>query len=99
MQAWEDWFTLAGFRPSRVTHGPVCPDFNFLFTAVLAGQWRSALPGRGFPPGIEHGDLIVLSDIASLTNEGYYIVTPGRRIPTVSNFLKWCLERVSTRAR
>ncbi|WP_341643227.1 LysR substrate-binding domain-containing protein [Thauera sp. SDU_THAU2] len=95
MQAWEDWFAVAGFRPKRFTHGPVFPDFNYLFAAVLAGQGVALCPVEVFGWEIARGDLVVLSDIATCTDESYYIVTTERRPPAVTQFVKWFAKRVS----
>lgn len=94
-QDWEDWFAAAGFRPSGFTNGPVSPDFNYLFTAVLAGHGVALCPVEVFRQEIERGDLVVLSDIATRKDQGYFIVTPERRVPTVANFVRWFQERVS----
>ncbi len=96
-QDWEDWFAVAGFHPIRVTHGPVYPDFTFLCTAVLAGHGVALCPVEVFAQEIKRGDLVVLSDVATRTEQGYYIVTQERRIPAVASFVKWFFERVSGR--
>ncbi len=95
MQDWEDWFVLAGFRPSRFSHGPVYPDFNLLCTAALAGHGVALCPVEVFAQEIRRGELVVLSDVATRTTEGYYIVTSERRVPVVTAFSKWFLERVA----
>ena len=95
-QDWEDWFALAGFHPTHSTHGPVYPDFNFLFTSVLAGHGVGLCPVEVFAQEIARGDLIVLSDIATRTDQDYYIVTAERRVPAVANFVKWFQTRVSS---
>ncbi len=95
-QDWEDWFALAGFHPTHSTHGPVFPDFNFLFTSVLAGHGVALCPVEVFAQEIARGDLIVLSDIATRTDQNYYIVTAERRVPAVASFVKWFQSRVSS---
>lgn len=97
VQDWEDWFAEAGFRPQRLTHGPVYPDFTFLVTAVLAGHGVGLCPVEVFSQEISRGDLIVLSDIATRKDQGYYIVTAERRRPATLSFVKWFSERVSAR--
>lgn len=97
VQDWEDWFAVAGFRPTRLTHGPVYPDFTFLFTAVLAGHGVALCPVEVFAQEIERGDLVVLSDIATRKDQGYYIVTPKQRVPAVSSFVNWFAGRLSSR--
>lgn len=92
---WDDWFEAAGFRPTRFTHGPVYPDFTFLFTAVLAGHGVALCPVEVFAQEIDRGDLVVLSDIATRTDQGYYIVTAERRGSAVAGFVKWFAERVA----
>lgn len=94
MSAWEDWFQRAGSKPAQFTHGPVYPDFNLLFTAVLAGHGVALCPVEVFRQEIERGELVVLSDVATLTDEGYFLVTPERRSNTVATFARWFAERV-----
>ena len=93
-QDWEDWFAIAGFHPARLSHGPVFPDFNFLFAAVLAGHGVALCPVEVFAQEISRGDLVVLSDIATRTDQSYYILTAERRAIAVNNFVKWFQGRV-----
>ena len=97
VQDWEDWFSIAGFRPERLTHGPVYPDFNFLFTAVLAGHGVALCPVEVFAQEIERGDLVVLADTATRMDQGYYIVTHEQRVPAVASFVKWFTDLLSSR--
>lgn len=94
-QAWEDWFEKAGFRPLVMSNGPLFPDFNLLFTAVLAGQGVALCPVEVFRQEIASGDLVVLSNVSTLDNEGYYVVSTERPAPTVSMFVKWFMARTS----
>ena len=95
VQDWEDWFALAGFKPAHFTHGPISPDFNYLFTSVLAGHGVALCPVEVFRKEIERGDLIVLSDVATRIDQGYFIVTCEKTVPTVKHFVTWFLDRVS----
>jgi LysR family transcriptional regulator, glycine cleavage system transcriptional activator len=94
-QAWEDWFKVAGFRPSNITHGPVYPDFNMLFTAVLSGHGVALCPVEVFRNEIARGELVVLSDFATQTAEGYYIVTEKQPPHAVTQFVTWFQERIA----
>lgn len=89
VQPWEDWFVAADFRPTRVSHGPVFPDFNLLANAVMAGDGIALCPVEVFAREIARGDLVVLSDVATQRDEAYYMVTVERPPPAVSAFVTW----------
>lgn len=93
---WEDWFSVAGFRPPRLIHGAVYPDFNILFTSVLAGHGIALCPIEVFSNEIDRGDLIVLSDIATRKNESYFMVSSIENRPAIAVFEKWFMSKIST---
>ncbi|MNL61325.1 DNA-binding transcriptional activator GcvA [compost metagenome] len=74
-------------RPPR--RGPVFQDFNLLATAVIAGHGVALCPVEVFRREIEHGDLIVLSPIATLEDESYYLITKNLRSKPVAAFSTW----------
>ncbi|MDP9632825.1 UNVERIFIED_ORG: DNA-binding transcriptional LysR family regulator [Ensifer adhaerens] len=87
---WQEWFATAGLpmaRPPR--RGPVFQDFNLLATAVIAGHGVALCPVEVFRREIEHGDLIVLSPIATLEDESYYLITKNLRSKPVAAFSTW----------
>jgi len=97
-EAWAEWFRKAGMPPPRRLRGPVFQDFNMLATALVAGHGVALCPSQVFSNEIQRGDLVVLSEIATLEDKGYYMIsrTPPRR--AVISFLEWfqklCTQRV-----
>ena len=96
MTGWEDWFQAARFRPPCISHGPVYPDFNLLFTAVLAGDGVALCPVEVFRKEIERGDVIILSDVATQIEESYYIISAEHCPQAVSNFVRWFVARCAS---
>jgi DNA-binding transcriptional LysR family regulator len=95
-QAWEEWFNQAGYRFSDSTDGPLYPDFNLLFTAVRAGHGVALCPIEIFRQEIDRGELIILSDVTTCVDQGYYIIAAEQRSRTVDKFIKWFVESLST---
>lgn len=98
-QAWDDWLAKAGLHPARLTHGPVYPDFNLLFTAVLAGHGVALCPVEVFRQEIERGDLVVLSDVSTFDEEGYYIITAQRPSSTATTFTRWFRDHINAHGK
>ncbi|WP_457581744.1 LysR substrate-binding domain-containing protein [Ensifer canadensis] len=87
---WREWFAKAGLAvrgsPQR---GPVFQDFNLLATAVIAGHGVALCPVEVFRREIENGDLIVLSPIATLEDESYFLITKNISSKPVTAFSAW----------
>ena len=60
-----------------------------LATAVVAGHGVALCPVEVFRREIESGDLVILSDIATLENESYFLITKTARSRAVSAFSDW----------
>jgi LysR family glycine cleavage system transcriptional activator len=60
-----------------------------LATALIAGHGVALCPVQVFSQEIQRGDLVVISDIATLEDKGYHIIarTPPRK--TVTSFVDW----------
>lgn len=91
-EAWEDWFRAAGHRPEHLTHGPVYQDFNLLGTAVIAGHGVALCPVELVRREIAAGDLVVLSEVGTLADEGYFILSDRESNRTVRLFTRWLVE-------
>ena len=91
-EAWNDWFKKAGYTPNGVTHGPIYQDFNLLATGVIAGHGIALCPIEVFRREIGDGDLVVLSEIATLEDEGYYVVQSRQSNREVDAFTDWFKE-------
>lgn len=89
IQAWADWFVKAGRRRSVSPRGPIYQDFNLLASAVIAGHGVALCPIEVFRREIKRGDLIVLSDIATLDDQGYYLISERSISAPVDAFTKW----------
>ncbi|GLS18671.1 LysR family transcriptional regulator [Labrys miyagiensis] len=75
---WEEWFRKAGAPAPFPLNGAVFQDFNLLATAVIAGHGVALCPTEVFREELKRGDLVILSDIATLVDQHYFIIT---RIP------------------
>lgn len=72
---WLNWCRKAGLQPDGPLRGPVFQDFNLLATAVIAGHGIALCPTEVFRRELDSGDLVILSDIETLTDESYFLVT------------------------
>ncbi|HEV7309311.1 LysR substrate-binding domain-containing protein [Ensifer sp.] len=86
---WRDWFARSGQEGARAMRGPVFQDFNLLATAVIAGHGVALCPVEVFRREIDSGDLVVLSDIATLEDESYFLITRTSRSKAASAFSDW----------
>lgn len=88
-QSWNEWFASADYQPKNIKHGPVYQDFNLLATAVIAGHGIALCPVEVFRREISDGDLVVLSDIATLEDQGYYMIFENSPNPALTCFIEW----------
>lgn len=95
---WEDWFARAGFRPLVVTHGPIYQDFNLLATAVIAGHGIALCPVEVFRRELIAGDLVIMSDVATRDDQGYFVTSDQQRTPVVNTFIRWFENACSSTA-
>jgi LysR family glycine cleavage system transcriptional activator len=86
---WLNWCRKAGLQPEGPLRGPVFQDFNLLATAVIAGHGIALCPTEVFRREIDSGDLIILSDVETLTDEGYFLVTSKPASAAVLTFRDW----------
>lgn len=93
--AWEDWFTAAGYRPEGLIHGPVFQDFNLLATAVIAGHGVALCPIEVFRRELAQGDLVVLSNVSTLADQGYFVITDQNAARPVRKFCEWFIATCS----
>lgn len=91
---WREWFRKAGIYPLPELKGPIFQDFNLLATSVIAGHGVALCPVEVFSREIAAGDLIVLSDIATMEDASYFVVTPARTRGEVGAFVDWFLASV-----
>jgi LysR family transcriptional regulator, glycine cleavage system transcriptional activator len=92
ISAWEDWFEKAGYRPDGLIHGPVYQDFNLLATAVIAGHGVALCPIEVFRRELSQGDLVVLSNISTLADQGYYLIRDKSSNRSTMAFSNWFSE-------
>ncbi|MCA1441905.1 LysR family transcriptional regulator [Ensifer sp. IC4062] len=92
---WQHWLTKAGLSLPKSLGGPVFQDFNLLATAAIAGHGVALCPVEVCRREIENGDLIVLSDIAVLEQESYFLISKISRQKAVSAFCAWFKEVVN----
>ena len=85
---WQSWFAKAGLRMAA-PRGSVFQDFNLLATAAIAGHGVALCPVEVCRREIANGDLVVLSEIAVLEEEGYFLISRASRQKAVSAFCAW----------
>lgn len=86
---WLDWFRKAQIAPPRRPRGPIFQDFNMLATAVIAGHGVALCPIEVFRHEIQRGDLEVISDISTLDDQGYFIISRAGQSRAVADFINW----------
>jgi LysR family glycine cleavage system transcriptional activator len=92
---WQLWLDEAGLRNADVGNGPIFADFNMLATAVIAGHGVALCPVEVFRDELRRGDLVVLSDIATDQDEGYYLTMSEHAKPAARTFADWFSAEIS----
>ncbi|KVM62886.1 MULTISPECIES: LysR substrate-binding domain-containing protein [Burkholderia] len=87
--SWEAWLEKAGYRPERLVNGPLYQDFNLLAAAMMAGHGVALCPIDLFRKEIASGELVVLSDVHTREDEGYYVIWDKDSNAAVHAFSKW----------
>ena len=93
-EGWKEWFGLAGVSGGNPGAGTVYQDFNLLATAILAGHGIGLCPVNVMQEEIRRGDLVVLSDIATDTDKGYYLLVKEEHSRLVDEFIDWFFSEV-----
>ena len=78
-----------------VGNGPVFADFNILATAVIAGHGVALCPVEVFRDELKRGDLIVLSEVATNRDKGYFLTMLAHASPAAFKFADWFRQEVS----
>lgn len=91
---WTQWFGRAGVSPMPAMKGPIFQDFNLLATSVIAGHGVALCPIEVFAREIAAGDVVVLSDIAIMEDESYFVVSQARTRSEVGAFVDWFITSV-----
>jgi DNA-binding transcriptional LysR family regulator len=92
---WNAWLQTAGISPLPPVKGPIFQDFNLLATAAIAGHGVALCPVEVFAREIAAGDLVVLSDIATLEDESYFMVTPEKASAEIRAFTRWFQDHLA----
>lgn len=92
---WAAWFRRAGVSPIPSPRGPVFQDFNLLATALIAGHGVALCPVEVFSREIASGYLIVLSEIATMEDQSYHLVTPRGARAEIGQFADWFAGKLS----
>lgn len=94
-EGWREWFSQAGATGADVGNGPVFADFNILATAVIAGHGVALCPVEVFREELRRGDLVIISDIATDKDKGYYLTMPAQPSAAETIFADWFRDQVS----
>ncbi|PBB22317.1 LysR family transcriptional regulator [Mesorhizobium sp. WSM4307] len=89
LDGWTQWFEKAGMKRVKPLRGPIYQDFNLLTGAIMAGHGVALCPIQVFRREIAQGDLVVLSEIATLEDQGYYLLRGHDADPAVDEFTGW----------
>ncbi|TIS63520.1 MAG: LysR family transcriptional regulator [Mesorhizobium sp.] len=95
-EGWSEWFSRAGMAGAGVGNGPVFADFNILATAVIAGHGVALCPIEVFREELRRGDLVVLSDIATDSDKGYFLTMSAQPSAADIRFADWFRDQVLT---
>lgn len=98
-QGWQEWFAKAGIGKTDVGNGPVFADFNILATAVIAGHGVALCPIEVFREELRRGDLVVVSDISTDDDKGYFLTMSAQPSAAEVTFADWFRDQVSTTAK
>ena len=96
-EGWKKWCEIASVTPGGTLAGPVYQDFNLLATAVLSGHGIGLCPVNVVRQEILSGELVVLSDIATDSDKGYYLLIKEEHSPLVDDFITWFFSEVIPR--
>ena len=96
-QGWQDWFSRAGVTSGEIGKGPVFADFNILATAAIAGHGVALCPIEVFREEIRRGDLVVVSDISTDADKGYYLTMPAQASSAEIKFADWFRAEVEAK--
>lgn len=94
--AWEAWIKVAGLPVRAPPPGPLFQDFNMLATAAIAGHGVALCPVEVFREELRRGDLVVLSDVATNADAGYFMITDRNPAKAVQAFTAWFSGIVGT---
>ncbi|SFO45834.1 DNA-binding transcriptional regulator, LysR family [Mesorhizobium sp. NFR06] len=93
---WREWFSKAGIGKTDVGNGPVFADFNILATAVIAGHGVALCPIEVFREELRRGDLVVVSDISTDDDKGYFLTMSAQPSAAETKFAEWFRDQVSS---
>ncbi|PMN91608.1 LysR substrate-binding domain-containing protein [Enterovibrio norvegicus] len=94
-KGWQEWFEEAGVPWKATDSWPLYQDFNLLATAVIAGHGIALCPVEVFRLEIERGDLIVLSDVSTKNDMGYYASYRENTTDVAVHFVEWFAQFVA----
>lgn len=92
LDGWAEWFEKAGIKRVEPLRGPIYQDFNLLAGAIMAGHGVALCPIQVFRKEITRGDLVVLSDIATLEDQSYYLLRALDADRSVDAFTDWFMQ-------
>lgn len=98
-QGWQEWFAKAGIRKTDIGNSPVFADFNILATAVIAGHGVALCPIEVFREELRRGDLIVVSDISTDDDKGYFLTMSAQPSAAEITFADWFCDQVSVKTQ
>ena len=89
---WVSWFQKAGMELAAPLPGDTYEDFGLLASAALAGHGIALCPMKLIAAELASGDLIAISEIATLTERAYVVVLPDDPRPDALNFADWVVS-------
>lgn len=88
-QAWLRWFRESGANLRALPPGDVYEDFGLLGAAALAGHGVALCPVQLVGEELARGELVVVSNTATLTERRYCVIVPEAASPDALTFANW----------
>lgn len=97
MDAWADWFRLAGVTPPELPHGPRLAHCELTLTAAEQGQGVALAYDAMARSSLADGRLVRLFDTETLPIAIYSVACPEERAedPVIKAFSAWMFDEVA----
>ncbi len=91
--AWDNWFQSNDFEPPQ-ERGMAFEQFSIIAQAAVAGLGVALLPKFLIQSELDRNELVVILDMPTQSEAGYYLVTPADKSehPPVAALRQWLLE-------
>ena len=97
-QDWKAWMHAVGLPIDAAQSGIRCADMNLVYSAAIASQGIAMGDEFGCRDAMERGLLLRPFDFALPSENAYYLVTPGDKLPNSATnaFVNWLKSGLKT---